>query len=242
MIENDRIPEYCVRMKALPQGGERNWKRGMPYDEDAPLDSFVTSHYYLETIMYPFEIWHHGQGPPLRIFDQMTPDFEDSFINWKGPDNITMHDLTKTAAPLMLQGFMGDFSFRRIPDKGGNIVRITPVRKGKNDKWVIQCGYTLNRNGFELTLHPGSKVIFIISARCSSKGKNPPNLFIQDKTEKWERNSVIVNTTSWDQHIVSKRIRNHARKACFGINWRPKNENEWLEIKHTRIFVANHEE
>ena len=241
MIENERIPEYCVRMQALPHGGERNWKRGMLYDEDGPLDSFVNSHYYLETIMYPFEVWHYGEGPPFRIFDTMTPDFEDSFSNWKGHDTINMRDLSHTAAPFTLQGGMGDFRFRRIQDKGGNIIRVSPVQKGKNSEWAIQCGYTLNRNGFKLKLHPGSKVIFIISARISQKVKNPPSFFIQDKTEEWERNSVIANTTSWDQHIVSKRIRNSVRDICFGINWQPENENEWLEIRHVRIFIVNHE-
>ena len=241
MIAKERIPEYCVRMTAFPRGGARNWQRGMPYDEDSPLDAFVRSHYYLETIIHPFEVWHHGQGPALRIFDTMTPEFEDTFINWKGPDTITMRYLSHTAAPLTLQGFKGNFRFSRIKDKDGAIIRVMPVRKGKNGKWVIQCGYTLNKNGFTLTLQPGSKVVFIISARLSNGGKNSPNLFIQDKAETWERNSVIVNTASWEHHIVSKRIRNDVQNICFGINWRPESEKEWLEIRHARIFIMNHE-
>ena len=241
MIENERIPEYCVRMQAIPHGSDRNWKRGMPYDEDGPLDSFVHSNYYLETIMYPFEIWHYGQGPPFRIFDTMTPDFEDSFNTWKGPDTISMHDLSSTVAPLILQGFIGDFRFSRIQDKDGNIIRVSPIKREKNSEWVVQYGYMLNKNDFKLTLQSGSKVIFIISARLSKSVRNPPSCFIQDKTDEWERNSVIVNTTAWSQHIVSKRIRNNVKDLCLGISWRPANENDWLEIKHPRIVVAHHE-
>ena len=240
MIKNNRIPEYCVRMLALSHGGDRNWKRGMPYDEDAPLDSFVNSNYYLEKIMYPFEIWHRGQGPKLRIFDQMEPDFESSFIHWKGPDTINMHNLSQTVAPLMLQGFMGDFNFSRIYEIGGNVVRVSPYRKGeKKDGFVIQFGYTLNKNGFDLKIHPGQEVIFIISARLSNRMKRLPEFFIQDKTDKWERNSVIIDNTSWDQYIVSKKIRDGLTNVCFGINWKPESEKEWLEIKHVRIYVDN---
>jgi len=52
--------------------------------------------------------------------------------------------------------------------------------------------------------------------------KKPPHLFMQDKTEKWERNSVIINKTSWEQYIISKRIRNEATAVSFGISWKPK--------------------
>jgi hypothetical protein len=214
MIENNRIPEYCVRMLAFPGRSWRRPDRRTSYTEDDPLNAFVMSNYYFEKIIYPFEIWHHGPGPNFRLFDQMEPDFESSF-------------------------FRGDFNFSRIPDKGGNIIRVSPFRKGKNGELLIQFGYTLEKNGFDLKLHPDQEVIFIISARCSDKKKIPANLFIQDKTEEWERNSVIISNTSWDQYIVSKKIRDGVTNVCFGINWKPESEKEWLEIKHARIFVEN---
>ena len=195
------------------------------------------SNYYLDKIIYPFEIWHRGQGPKLGIFDQMVPDFESSFRNWKGPNTIKMHDLPKTTPPLSLQGFRGDFNFTRISYKDGNIIRVSPLRKNKKGELDIQFGYTLNENGFDLKLHPGQEVILIISASLSVKTKRPTVLFIQDKRQTWERNGVAISETSWEQYIVTKRIRDGATRIGFGINWRPENENEWLEIKDVRIYV-----
>ena len=104
---------------------------------------------------------------------------------------------------------------------------------------MIQFGYTLGMNGFNLELPTGKEVFFIISVRLSNRTKKPTVLFVQDKRKTWERNSVIMDNTSWDQYIVSKRIRAGATDVCFGINWQPKTEKEWLEIKNARIFVIN---
>jgi len=237
MIEDNRIPEYCVRMLAISQGGDSNWNVGMPYREDSPLDLYVHSNYYLERIIYPFEIWHRGSGPKLRIFNQMVPDFESSFINWKGPDTINMRDVSQVAEPLALQGYRGDFNFSCISNKWGNVIRVSPHRKSEKDGLEIQFGYILNEHGFDLELYPRQEVIFIVSARLYEKPEKPTELFIQDKTKTWERNSVIIDRTSWEQYIVSKRIRNGTIKVNFGINWKPKSSEEWFEIKLVRIYV-----
>jgi hypothetical protein len=235
MIESNRIPEYCVRMLTWPMD---NWKRIMSYDERSPLDSFVHSNYYLEHIIYPFEIWHRGKGPKLRLFDGMTPIFKDPFCNWKGPDAISMRDLPENAAPLILQGFRGDFNFIKISGKDGEWIHISPFRKGETGSMWIQFGYTLKENGFDVDLHPGQQVIFIVSARLSDKPRRPALLFAQDKTATWDTNSVIINKASWKRYIVSKKIRDGATVVAFGVNWRPKDENEWLEIKDIRIYVS----
>ena len=54
MIENNRIPEYCVRMLTFP---EYDWKKPMVYDKMSPLDLYVKSNFSLEKIIYPFEVW-----------------------------------------------------------------------------------------------------------------------------------------------------------------------------------------
>ena len=81
-------------------------------------------------------------------------------------------------------------------------------------------------------------MIFIASASLSDRTKKLTVLFIQDKTVTWDENSLVINNTLWDQYIVSKRIRDGVTIVCFGINWKPGTENEWLKVKHTRIFVS----
>ena len=237
MIDNNRMPEYCVRMLAYPWS---DWNVGMPYAEDSPLDAFVNKHYYLEKIIYPFEIWHRGYEPKFIKFTEKPPVYESHFSNWKGPDTINMRDLAKTAAPLINLGYRGDFNFTCISDKDGNVIRVLPIAKSEKGEMCIQFGYMLNKNGFDLKLNPaGMEVVFMISARLSNSTKKPTTLFIQDKTERWKSNSVSINKASWDQYIVSKRIRAGTKKVCFGVYWQPENVNEWLEIKDVRVFIVD---
>jgi len=236
MIQHDRIPEYCVRMLTWPVS---SWKRVMPYDERGPLDLFVNSNYYLEHIIYPFEIWHRGKGPRLRAFDQMPPMFQDSFSNWKGPATVPMRELATKAAPLIVQGFRGDFNFSKISDKDGERIRGCPFRKGEEGSMWVQFGYTSGENGFDLDLCPRQQVIFTISARLSEKPRRPALLFVRDKTTAWDTNSVSISKTSWERYIVSKRIRDGATILALGINWEPRDEGQWLEIKDIRIYVTS---
>lgn len=240
MIDDNKIPKYCVRMMAFPG---RSWKRPnrqTSYSEEDPLNAFVMSNYYLDKIIYPFEIWRHGRGRKFRLLDQMVLLFKSSFLNnWNGPDNIYIRNLAKTAAPLMNLGNRGDFKFTRISTYNCALIRVSPAPNGEKDELVIQFGYTLNKNGLDIKLQPGQEVIFTISTRLSNRTKKPTLLFVQDKKERWERNSVIINKTSFDQYIVSKRIREGATKVCFGIYWQPDIKNQWIEIKNARIFVAN---
>lgn len=237
MIDNNKIPEYCVRMLVYPGS---DWNVGMSYVEDSPLDAFVNSHYYLEKIIYPFEIWHRGYETEFIKFTEKLPVYESHFSNWKGPDTINMRDLAKTAAPLINLGNREDFNFTRILTQNGNIIRVLPIAKEKNNEFCILFGYWLNKNGFDLKLNPaGKEIVFMISARLSNSTKKPTTLFIQDKTKRWKGNSISINKTFWDQYIVSKKIRVGMKEVCFGVYWQPENVNEWLEIKDVRVFIID---
>ena len=138
MIEYKRIPEYCVRLLTMPNlNPEFNWKipmkYGRPDEESTLLDSFVNSNYYLEKIIFPFEIWHRGEGPKLRIFDQRAPDFRSNFLDWNGPKTVNMSELSRVASPLVLEKARGDFYFNCIPDEGGNVLRISPAQHGERN-------------------------------------------------------------------------------------------------------------
>ena len=206
------------------------------------IDYFIMNRAYLKlshllSLFEKFKIAYVNNHFLVFTHGQEAPAFESFFSNWKGPDSINMRNLSQTAPPLTLLGVRGDFSFSRISNNGENVIRVSPYRKGQKGELEIQFGYMLNENGFNLKLNPGQGIIFTISARLSGRKKKSTELFIQDKTEKWERNAIIINKASWDQYIVSKRIRDGATRVSFGVNWKPKTIDEWLEIKDVRIYV-----
>lgn len=188
---------------------------------------------------HPMFINQNAELKKMALKGNMPPDYKSNFLNWKGPDTISLHDLAKTAAPLTNLGYAGDFKFSRISSRDGNIIRVSPVARSKKGEMVIQFGYSLNKDGFDFNLNPGQEVIFSVSAILSDKTKKPSTIFIQDKTSGWERNSVTINSTIENKYIVGKKIRDGATNVCFGIYWQPDNENSWLEIKDLKIYVVD---
>jgi hypothetical protein len=236
MIKKNRIPEYCIRMLTKPWD---DWKTPMIYDRKSLLDLYVSENYYLEEIIYPFEIWHHGKGPKLRMFDLKPAAYSGLFYKWTGKEVVDMQDLARNVPPLvkLQERDKGDFNFSRVAGGNRKTIRVYLAQKGKPEGEEIQFGYSLGENGFNLKLQPKQRVIFIISARLSEKPKRPAELFIQDKKEGWEKNTIYIDKTPWEEYIVSKRIREDVSSVNLGIRWQPGTENEWLEIKDVRIFV-----
>ena len=67
---------------------------------------------------------------------------------------------------------------------------------------MIQFGYTLNKNGFDLNNNIDQEIVFAVPASLSDRTKKLTVLFIQDKTVTWEKNDLVINNTSWDQFII----------------------------------------
>ena len=73
----------------------------------------------------------------------------------------------------------------------------------------------------------------------SNKTKNPTAIIIQDKAETWDIESKIINKTSWEEYVFSKRIRPGHSELFLGINWKPQSKNHWIEIKNISVVVIN---
>lgn len=84
-----------------------------------------------------------------------------------------MYELPETASPLIVQGFRSDFNFSRFPEYGGNVIRVSPSKNGKKDNLLVQFGYNLKQDGFNIKIFPGQKAIFIVSDRLSNRTNNP---------------------------------------------------------------------
>jgi hypothetical protein len=167
-----------------------------------------------------------------------TPDFQTNFLNWKGPASVK-NDIAKAAPPMVLHNYKGDFIFTRIPDRGGNIIHVSPASERKDEPGSIQFGYALKDNGFDLGIKGGQEVIFVVTARVSNKTKKPAQLLIVDQTNTLEVSNVPMNESSWKRYIVRKTIRDNASAVVFGIAWLPEKKDEWIEIKNVRIYVVD---
>ena len=166
------------------------------------------------------------------------PDFQTHFLNWKGPDSIK-NNIAKAVSPMVLHNYKGDFIFTRIPDRGGNIIRVSPSLDRKVEQHNIQFGYALKDQGFDLKMKGGQEVVFVVTARLSNNTKKPAQLLIVDVTNTLEVSNVLINETSWKHYVVRKTIRDNVSTVTFGIAWQPEKENEWIEIKNVRIYVLD---
>lgn len=171
-------------------------------------------------------------------FITKAPDFQTHFLNWTGPDSVK-NNIAKAAPPMVLHNYKGDFIFTRIPDRGGNIIRLSPSSGRKGEQPSIQFGYALHDNGFDLKIKGGQEVVFVVTARSSNNMKRFAQLLILDATNTLEASNAPMNDSSWKRYIVHKTIRNNASTVVFGIAWQPEKEDEWIEVKDVRIYVLD---
>lgn len=174
----------------------------------------------------------------IKYFNKKKPDFETDFSNWTGKDEVSMNDISKTVAPMVMLGNRGNFVFKRIFSDSGNIVRVILSQPEFNKKSVILFGYRYQTNGFRLKVNDGDIVSVIASVRLSKQAGRAPELFVQDKTDYWVREKVYYKDASWRDVLVSKRIREGFTNICIGISWEPEFADEWLEIKSIRVHVS----
>lgn len=231
MIQNNRNAEYCLRMLVEPW----DWNTRMVYDDYSPLGIFINNNYYMEKILYPFEILRRGPGPKLKKF---IPDLGTLFFNWQGKAAVPMKDLPNVAPPLSILGARGDFVFENISENNEKTIRITPITKDEKEGiFILFLGYWVNKNGLEIPLEAGQMAYFDISMRMSQMTNKPTEVLIMDKKGDWQRNVYTADVTFWKQYHVDRKIRDGAEDLLFGIYWQPENNKEWLEIKNPRFYL-----
>jgi hypothetical protein len=161
--------------------------------------------------------------------------FETNFSSWNGKDEISIADIKKSIPPMAIQGFRGDFIFKRISDYEGNLIRVMISEPQFNERSEIQFGYCIPDDGLNLKVE--NKDILQIVTKMRINGSTSAELFVQDKTDYWSRENIYWQGNSWTDVAVSKRIRDNSTEICLGINWKPKSNKEWIDLKSVRIFV-----
>ena len=169
-------------------------------------------------------------------FDNKRPDFETNFSNWMGKDEISINNLPTTIFPMENLGVQGEFAFKLIPSDDGNIVRVMLKEPWFNKRPEIQFGYWIQPERLNLRVKSGEIVSIIAKMRLN--GESSAELFVQDKTDYWSRENLYWEGSSWNDVLVSKKIREGFTNICMGINWKPSSTEEWLDIKLVRIYVS----
>ena len=252
-FQDDAMREWLERLRTVV--GQDGLKLGYGYSQELrsayseqSLRDFqrVIDKYNVDFIIVPTST-HLPLSPAYRndVFSvfhttNLEPVYESASFNWSGPESVTHHDLAEVAPPLVVQGVRGDFSFKRIVTDDRSILRVLPVRANADGELVIQFGYSHQRNGFEIEMQPDCTLIMSVAARFSSTAEEA-QLFVQDKTDSWQRSTTVVQGASWQEHTVSRTIRSSAVDGGMGIHWTPQYSTEWLEIADVRIFLIHSE-
>jgi hypothetical protein len=190
--------------------------------------------YFFLTLVY--------QNPCYVVYSLKEPHFDETYslpFDWQGADVVHMEDLPQTAPPFRVSGHRGDFAFSHILGEDGSSFRISPVsgEGDESEEQVIQFGWWIEDTGDGFEIPPGRVVYLSLWARLSASSERAA-LFVQDQAGTWEKSSVPMEGTSWQQYLVVRQIRDEATEAILGISWQPGGGREWLEIKNIRIHTA----
>lgn len=174
----------------------------------------------------------------LDAFKARKAIFETNFSDWHGKDTYSFDELVNADVPIRIQGYRGDVRFQRISIDDGNALRVKLHHAWPNVKSEIQFGFV---DEDKLCIEEGDLVSVIARLRLNKTKKKSAQLFIQDKTKKWVREKVNLKGGSWQDCLITKRIRRGVTAFNIGIYWEPGSKDEWLDVKSIRIYVRGKE-
>ena len=115
--------------------------------------------------------------------------------------------------------------------EGGIVIRVSPLSAAEGNLRQIQFGVSFQDQGSglefyeyspddkqdEIEISAGQIVILSLWARISSPSE-VDSVFIQDKTDNWERSKTPIMSTAWQQYVVARVIRDEATGAMIGVH------------------------
>ena len=182
-----------------------------------------------------YKLKEKPNNPTISDFEKETPEFETTFQNWVGSNEISIQDLNNALFPMDVLGIRGDFSAEKVADMNGNKIRVKLKKANFNERPEIIIGYFAQPVKLDLKLDAGDIVNFIAKVRAN--GNKNVRLFIQDKADYWSNESQYSEVGKWKELLVRKRIREGYSEVCFGIEWNPNSEEDWLEVSSIRIYI-----
>ena len=182
-----------------------------------------------------YKIKDKPDNSTIADFKKRAPDFETDFSKWIGNQEVKAKDLSKALFPLEILGIRGEFIAKRMLSDDGNTIRMKMKKANFNERPEIQFGYFIQPERLNLELKSGDLINFI--ARIRIKGSRKVGLYIQDKTDYWSREREYWAGKTWKDILIKKTLRDGFNKVCFGIDWKPESEEEWLDVSSIRVFI-----
>jgi hypothetical protein len=185
--------------------------------------------------------------PLIREISGLKPVFEDSFLNWKGPDTVHWQNLSKVASPLMVlsAGYENpNFAISRISGSNLASIRLSYEKSENtvfNSEWIMP-GYYMKKRVADI--NSSGFVTFTLSARTNGSLSKPARLVVFDEAsvrgiQDKEAASVEIAGGEWHDYIVTKKIRDNNSALGAAVHWLITDKEGWVEIKKPKIYVYN---
>lgn len=151
--------------------------------------------------------------------------------------SVSSQELQDRMPPLKLLGIRGRFAFETL--SGGEALRVRPLQPDANGECLIEFGYTLHENGFAPPIEPGDEPALVASIRLAHAPKRATAIFIQDKTDRWQRSRLPIDRAGPDECGIAKTIRPGATGLIFGVSWKPDTMEDFMEIRDLKIVAED---
>jgi len=233
MIKSGKTSEYVVRLVASPDALEYMPIAPNVFDYRMPLDEYVKKHFYLEAVIFPYEIWKRADEPGDYFFNKQKPIYEEAYSE---------------SSPLRLEPFTTDiralaflptdtFVFDSKMSKD-NVLRITATKSTESNNRSVRFGYFSSVPELSTYLHKGNQVIFMVKVRVTGmKNDNSAYPAVMYIKSKFNENRVSIYKREWELYEVAKYIEEEGERFDIGIIWQPYFQNDTIEIKDMKIFV-----
>lgn len=238
MVRENKQPEYVVRMMVHPGHHFKDPFHFVCEDNNiCPLDAFLHKYYYIDKIIYPFQIWRKGPGPILKNFEKFTPNLQHSFAyktEISEPANLFFSRQPAKFA------FSGDESIVVNNKMNKDYIQLTTSTTGH----IMNFGYVIGKDGIDIPFETGDVAVMTVEAQVKHKQPAyfPIRGFIyinEDMSEGLvpERNDISIYSDQWEGYVVSKKVRQGTRNLNFIVNWQPAAPDDWMNIKNIKIYI-----
>jgi len=139
---------------------------------------------------------------------------------------------------LSIQGIRGEFDISKDKKTGmATVSNLTPNKKGQR---LIQLGFRASGKKGKIEIPAGQYIHFLVTAKIPKHLINKDNyIFIQDLTDKWERQRLYFRAHLWRTYLISRKIRESSSDVMLGFRFAPQSTRAMIKIKNIQVYVSD---